>query len=372
MNRREFLGFAGKGIFTVSAAGLMQGCGEVVRSDFPEAQQEDGRGSALSRDFLDMLYLASLAPSGHNAQPWTIRIKKAQHWILGSKPERWLPAVDPNNREVLLSLGAFLENLAVASQAKGYHLEYGIIAINPENTDICEINVVKAPPQEADIEAIKKRRTLRLRFMNREIKGDDLRYLTAGISGTSYFPPSSSGARYLSTGTFEANRQQTLRKAAQEELANWIRWSDRDAKRYRNGLTTAGLELEGFPAWVARYFYNRKTVLTDDFKRRTLALVRDEVNSGGGWITLSCPNGEISSLIEAGRIFERLFLRARSRGIAIHPMSQMLEEDPWRNEVAGNLGVGQSVQLILRVGYRNPYPDPVSLRMPVAWFTEVH
>jgi hypothetical protein len=50
--------------------------------------------------------------------------------------------------------------------------------------------------------------------------------------------------------------------------------------------------------------------------------------------------------------------------IAIHPMTQMLEEIPWRNQVARELGLPAEIQWILRLGYLKSYPDPVSLRMP--------
>jgi hypothetical protein len=59
-------------------------------------------------DGLDILRLASRAPNGHNTQPWTITLVDPATWILGSDQTRRLPAVDPANREMLLSLGAFL------------------------------------------------------------------------------------------------------------------------------------------------------------------------------------------------------------------------------------------------------------------------
>jgi hypothetical protein len=49
-------------------------------------------------------------------------------------------------------------------------------------------------------------------------------------------------------------------------------------------------------------------------------------------------------------------------------MTQMLEEEPWKNKVAKDLGVPGEVQWILRIGYVQTYPDPVSLRAPVSRF----
>jgi len=65
-----------------------------------------------------------------------------------------------------------------------------------------------------------------------------------------------------------------------------------------------------------------------------------------------------------------MLLKIREKMIAIHPMSQMFEEDPWKNRVAKELGLTGGAQWILRIGYLKSYPDPVSLRMPVSWFIQ--
>jgi len=61
-------------------------------------------------------------------------------------------------------------------------------------------------------------------------------------------------------------------------------------------------------------------------------------------------------------------LMARERGIALHPMTQILEEEAGRSEIASNHDSGMLPQFVLRVGYLDPYPDPVSPRRPVSRF----
>ena len=61
----------------------------------------------IPRELHGILYYASLAPSGHNTQPWTVRLENQAIWI-GTDSARWLPKVDPGNREVMLSVGAEL------------------------------------------------------------------------------------------------------------------------------------------------------------------------------------------------------------------------------------------------------------------------
>jgi hypothetical protein len=52
-------------------------------------------------------------------------------------------------------------------------------------------------------------------------------------------------------------------------------------------------------------------------------------------------------------------------------MTQMLEEERWRNEISKQHGPKMIPQFVLRVGYLEKYPDPVSLRRPVSWFLRV-
>jgi hypothetical protein len=54
--------------------------------------------------------------------------------------------------------------------------------------------------------------------------------------------------------------------------------------------------------------------------------------------------------------------------VAIHPMTQMLEEEKWRPRITGDHDGEMIPQFILRVGYLDRYPEPVSLRRPVSWF----
>src|SRR5262249_21052309 len=52
--------------------------------------------SLISPDIHGILYCASLAPSGHNAQPWSARLNDGELRI-GTERSRWLPKVDPTN-----------------------------------------------------------------------------------------------------------------------------------------------------------------------------------------------------------------------------------------------------------------------------------
>src|SRR5262249_3613515 len=112
---------------------------------------EEPPGSApaalIAPELHALLYYASLAPSGHNAQPWTVRIDGREIWV-GTDSARWLPKVDPANRELMLSVGAFLENLIAAAPAHGFVADCEVVGTRP-TTDVARVVLKSMAPRDA-------------------------------------------------------------------------------------------------------------------------------------------------------------------------------------------------------------------------------
>jgi nitroreductase len=360
------------GLALTGALGATTGC---AKSPVDTLRAEDARDKAamLAGDELaHALWLGSLAPSSHNIQPWMVNVLEPDRWAIGCPPRRRLPAVDPANREPILSLGAFLENLLVAGEAKGYRGEYRIVAAQSTDPVVLELAWKRQLPRDYPMARLEQRRTLRGGYRNRELSADDLAFIAEGLPQCHYIPAGSAQSSYLAAGTIAAMRAQSLRDLAQRELAQWIRWSPEAQRERRDGLTPASMEIDGVAGWYASRFYTADSVLTDDFRKTGVDRTADQARAGAGWIVMTSPDASVVSLIESGRHFERLALRVRERGIAVQPMTQMLEEAPWRDAVAGELRTGAPVQWILRVGYVDRYPGPVSPRRSVAAFVRAH
>ena len=128
------------------------------------------------------------------------------------------------------------------------------------------------------------------------------------------------------------------------------------------------MELSGLAGWYVRHFYNRKDVFTKGFVERSTETTVAQTTTYGGWVVISSKDSAVGTLLDTGRLLQRMLLRAQDKLIGVHPMSQMLEEAPWRDDVARELGVHDQIQFILRVGYVTKYLEPVSLRRPPEWF----
>ena len=369
MPRRHFIGLSLAGAIVVAGAvGIgLSDRRNIRRADFKPADEPT---DTLLPDERNILFLASLAPSGHNTQPWFVTHLAPYHWIVGNDRRRWLPGVDPDQRETILSLGAFLENIELAAGAFGYVCRWTLLATTNQDEQVIELRMTKTgPPDSANIEEMKQRRTVRAGFSREALREDDVAHLVAGESQfIHYLPTTSQEARLINEQTIAANRLQAYRDPAQQELADWIRFSSADARKHRDGLTTGSMEIEGFSGWAVRNFYDKASVVKPAFRERSIDHVRREVGSSAGWILITSKDVSVASLLETGSRMQWLFLKVRARGIAVHPMTQILEEPSTRLALAPALGIGENIQFILRVGYVANTPPPVSLRRPVAWF----
>lgn len=368
MNRRSFIGAVGGSALAVGTVAYYLGDRHsLMRDDIKAADETAGM---LFPDEKEILYLASLAPSGHNSQPWFVQHIEPYHWIIANDKTRWLPAVDPTQRETILSIGAFVQNLEYAASSLGYTCTWNLLATTNQDERVMEVKLTKAGGKSSfDIEKIRTRRTVRSNFRRELISKQDLDHIVGSEpDGFHYLPANGKEGQYVNEQTIEANRIQAYRGPAQAELADWIRFSNQDAERHRDGLTTASMEINGIAGFLVRNFFSKDSAMSNDFRNQGLDKVRSQVCQSAGWVLLTSKDSSVAALLETGRRLQRLLLRIRERNIAIHPMTQILEERPTQQVLDDSLKINETVQFILRTGYLNQYPRPVSLRRPVGWF----
>ena len=369
-DRREFLkaGLAAGTLLTGTGA-LITSCSGIKRADLTSAKETGEADAGLDKRRIAILNYASLAPSGHNSQPWRVKIVETHKWIIAADPERRLPAVDPNNREVMLSLGAFAENLALAAGSFGLRAAMQVIAGTSFDQDIIEVTLKESKPEDYDLQRITRRMTAKHGYLPDEIKSEDLTALSAHMEGyLFYFPRGTEHARCIEESVIENFRIQANRDDAQQELVKWVRLSNEDARRHRDGLTTESMEIRGVRGWFLRNFFKPADFMKPGSREQGIRLAEKLAQQGGGWLIITGKGNRVEDWIDTGRKFERLALMARERHIGIHPMTQCLEEKSGQKQITDNHEAGVIPQFVLRVGYLAEYPDPVSLRRLVSWF----
>lgn len=370
MNRRYFLKKSVVATTVIMSSGIMlSSCKRDLRSELMSFERLSEKPNQMDQDVYKMLCYASLAPSSHNSQPWFVKIISKIQWIIGSDSDRWLPQVDGPNREAMLSLGAFIENLAQAANAFGYSVETNVIAKDRFDSDVVKINLLKAKALDIPLQRIVTRRTVKSHLQSKELRSSDVKDFSKSVDGhLFYFPSGTDHANLMNKEAVDNYIIQSENKKAMEELAFWIRFKDTEAKKFRDGLTADGMEILGLAGWYVRHFMDNKDVMTKAFSDKGIEKTKEQVKEGAGWLVITSDGNTVKDLIETGRRFQRMALTAREKMIGIHPMTQALEEKYGQKNIKENHEASMIPQFMLRVGYLNKYPDPVSLRRPVEWF----
>ena len=207
-------------------------------------------------DFHALIEAAVRAPSGHNSQPWQFALGDDRITIAPDFSRR-LSAVDPDNRELFISLGCALENLCLAAAHSGYaaqeHLaDDGTVHIalhqQPEPT--------KQPENEALYAQIPRRQTNRATYNGSPIPQAQLDPILAAQQSDTVslhaFAPSAPGFATLTQAVIAGNSAQMNNPAFKAELLSWIRFNQNHSNATRDGLSYAVIGAPNLPAWISR------------------------------------------------------------------------------------------------------------------------
>src|SRR3978361_15841 len=139
MQRRKFIQIAaGTVIIAGTSYYLLSDKNNFVRADMKDNTLVKFPMQPGERE---ILYLAAMAPSGHNTQPWFIQYIEPFHWIICNDKSRWLPGVDPTQREPMLSMGAFIQNLEYAAGNLGYGCQLDMLAAGNQDEHVMQIKL---------------------------------------------------------------------------------------------------------------------------------------------------------------------------------------------------------------------------------------
>ncbi|MCK9281915.1 MAG: hypothetical protein M0P71_14915 [Melioribacteraceae bacterium] len=339
----------------VTFVSIFSGCVPVSRESFDDE---------LSEPVEEIIYYATLAGSSHNTQPWFVEIVNDSLLYLKADFSKKLQVVDPDARELFISLGAFIENFVFAAECFGYKADIQITAKHKNDTNVAAIYLSKAQRSNYDLDQIKNRRTLRTPFHNTAISKEHLNNLTHNNSEIVYFPSYSEEGKYIASQTLSAYICQVKDDQAKQELANWIRFSNSDVEKHRDGLTTSEMGITGFGGFFVRNFYKPEDSMKDSFINTGIDKTKEQTENCGGWILIVQNEENPENWINTGRLYQQLNLTSRDLMIGFHPMNQMIEEENFEKEVNERLSLPGVIQFVARIGYVENYPPANSVRRP--------
>lgn len=327
----------------------------------------------LSPALKEIISYGSSAPNSHNAQMWKIKVPSDQSLILAFDSAHLIPQVDPDNREALISLGAFLENMVSIAPKYDLQANVEIIAETNKDEEVALVSFTETTDEAAKNgallkeELIKQRHTIRKPFEKRPLTTEDLSSLRSvdAYGHLIYFPLASTEGTYIAHALVDSMAKQVASDEKQKEFADYTRLSRKEANEKQDGITPAMMGLSGIKKWFVSTFFSKKTIMSSSFRQQTVDTVKNQASNSAGFLLICSTDQTVTSLVNTGRLLQKVWLQATANQIAVHPMSSVLEESPWREEINTELGIDQRIQMILRLGYVDDYGEPISKRRTV-------
>ena len=307
----------------------------------------------------ELVRAGTLAANSHNTQPWQFSL--ADHKVtVHPDLTRRCPAVDPDDH-LFASLGCAVENMVQAAPVLGFD---ATPAFNASNDGAITLALERRQPTANPLaDAIVRRQCTRADYDGRAIDTDDLARLEAAGSHegvTCLLIADRSRMAAIAGHVVEGNTAQMRDPAFMAELKAWIRFNDRMALAYRDGLTIRASGNPSLPAWLARLLL--PLVMTE---KGEAAKITCQIGSSAGIAVFAAASDDRAGWIAAGRAYQRFALEATAQDIRHAFINQPVEVQTLRPQIAAELGLGnRRPDLVVRFG-RGP-ATPRSLRRPLS------
>lgn len=307
----------------------------------------------------DILTLACRAPSVHNSQPW--RWRTDGDWVdLFADYRRQLVYADPARRDLLISCGAALHHLQVASAALGWRAR---VRRQPDPSDERHVATIRfkqyrAADEDLDLlDALTRRRTDRRRLTSWPVPPERLNALASvGTSWGAQVMPvlGEMTTKDLLQLTRRADRLQQRNQRYVAELAAWTHEASP-----AQGIPAGNLPERG-----------RDDAQESVFRRFPRGTLEDGDAGPGdpepGMLLVCTSSDDTISRTRAGEALSAVWLRATMDHMSLVPLSQAVEVDETRRELQTRvLGDLAFPQILLRVGWTSAsdtLPPPTARR----------
>ncbi len=383
-SRRGLLAMAGGAAVTVAAGGAVAGDVYAVR----RGVFASGRGPAYApwgawdqgAVPLRLVQAAILAANAHNAQAWRF-VVSPQRIEVYDDTSRTLGAVDPYRREIHLSAGCAIENLALAAAAAGY-VPTVTLAPTGHPALLASVDLTPGAPGTPAIsalyQAIGRRHTDRGAYQSgRTLPAD----IPAGMDALATQPDVR--VQWLLTTAQRAAFSALTIAATQAFIADphqsaddyaWYRGTWQQVQAHRDGITVDASGLSPLMRALGKLLPTSRTTNGTYW----LSGTRDrQLPSASGFAVLLVRDAtDLTQRLNAGRLYQRLHLWATTRGLAMQPLNQSVERAERERTTTGSGPISAALTALVddptwqpvmpfRIGYPTG-PAPASPRRAIS------
>ncbi|WP_324293175.1 Acg family FMN-binding oxidoreductase [Lacrimispora defluvii] len=331
-----------------------------------------------------------LAANNHNMQPWKVKLDKEDPMVfyLYADSLRTTREVDPLYRQMMITQGTFLEYVRVAGEKEGFQTE---IAIFPEGeyeeNDILSSMNKKPVAKIILIPAQKKESPLYsgiyLADTNRgnyKMEAPD----SSQISQLLKLPDQDSLSIKLYTDHADLNKignyvmeSATIEAGvtrAMDESNAIFRPNEKEKNKYRWGFSVEGQGASGFKRYLLQGLITMFPSINEGkgASENFIHYTKTAVDHTAAYALITTSANTRTDQVLSGMLYSRMILTGHTMGLAMQPLSQVLEEYPEMKQPYDNFRKdyacqGQTIQMLVRIG-KPETAAPNSMRRDVMSF----
>lgn len=346
LSRRQTLALIGGGV--VLAAGGTVGHIATRSPDSAFAPWQAAGGYTEVRRHA--LSYAILAPNPHNRQPWTAELIGEDRLRIFRDREKNLPHTDPYERQLTVGMGCFLELLSLAAAERGYAVDFTLF---PEGEDgpIADALFRTGAAPDPLFAHVLDRRSCKEPFEDRAVPDD----LATALNGYADIYRDPAMVAKIKDLTWESWVVEAETPHTYKESVDLMRLGKAEIEANPDGIDLGGGFLE---LLIAGGAMSRESLLdpTTMSYQEGFNIYSAMLFATPAYAVITSNGNSREDQIGAGRRWLRLNLATTGLGLALHPVSQALQEYPemaTHYQAAHDLlaGPGQTVQMLGRLGY---------------------
>lgn len=300
---------------------------------------------------------ATLAPNGHNTQPWKFQLQENTVDILPDYARR-TPVVDPDDHHLWVSLGCAAENLAQAAPAFGFRSSSVEVSDHGVHVTLTPAPVERTPM----FNAIPLRQSTRAVYDGKPLTQDELHQLELAAKDDHVQTVLLTGRQQINKVrdlVIAGNTKQIGDAAFVSELKAWIRFSKDEAIERGDGLFAGASGNMVVPRWLGSLMFPLFFTASSENEKYA-----KQMNSSAGVAVFAASRPNPAGWAMAGRACERFLLQAAALNIRTAFVNQPVEVATLRPQLAAEVGLGKlRPDLVVRFGHGSLLP--ASLRRPL-------
>ena len=305
----------------------------------------------LSESIIDILSIASLAPSVHNSQPWQVRLEGKDLLILPAK-DRLLDYGDPTGRQTIISLGIFAEACVIALNYHGFAVD----SVRLGQDSVIKLQV-KHRPAKVDVEDTQHDvKAMQSRFTDRSI------YQKVNISSET---ASAIEAAWKSNNVeiIASTRPDVIERCAELtsqglSIALSVPGFRKELTRHLvpNSRTPYGIPLSTLQSGTLKSFLVKRLINSDRGQRSEAELERKRMLSASAMVFILADGDSPEYWLEGGRAYFRACLAIEKLGLRHATSASIVEAADFHEDIEKLLGTKKRILSLIRVGQSKAQP----------------